>query len=162
MKKIKLTQKKYALVDDEDFEWLNSFNWCYHKAKTNGGYAKRVISERSKPKTIMMHRLINNTSHNMITDHIDGNKLNNQKYNLRTVTRTQNIYNRGSFKRSTSKYKGVCWFKRDNKWRTSITKDRKQYHLGLYTVEEDAALAYNKKAVEFQGEYAKLNLIKEV
>lgn len=157
MKKIKLTQGQYALVDDEDFEWLNSFNWCYYKARNNGGYAARKVGGRSDPKNVMMHRLVNNTPEGFDTDHHDGNKLNNQKYNLRTATSLQNRYNRNSYKGSTSKYKGVGWFKRDSKWRAYIVKDRKNYHLGLYENEQQAALAYNKKALEFHGKFARLN-----
>lgn len=79
--------------------------------------------------------------------------------NVRWVTHAQNQRNKGSFKGSSSKYKGVGWDKAANKWTARISKDGRDKYLGCFTSEADAALAYNIAAKELFGEYAYLNKI---
>lgn len=89
---------------------------------------------------------------------------NDQEYspkNCRWVTRQQNLQNRGSNLNGSSKYKGVYWSKKLQKWRCSIHKNNKTYHLGCFNNEGDAALAYNLKAIEFFGEFANMNKVGE-
>jgi hypothetical protein len=89
MKRIKLTQGKYALVDDEDFESLNKYKWYFHQ-----GYAIRNTKMKfGKRTTIFMHRIITNCPKGKDVDHINMNGLNNQKYNMRVCKRSQNITN---------------------------------------------------------------------
>lgn len=149
MKKIKLTQGKYAIVDDEDYENLNQYNWCF-----NAGYAVRSNYVNGKQiGLLMMHREIMKTPKNMSTDHINHNKLDNRKSNLRIVTQAQNSYNRLGKKKGTSKYKGVSWHKDYKKW--SVVFDKKW--VGSFSDEVEAAKAYDKAAKEKFGEYALLN-----
>lgn len=157
MKKIRLTQNKYVLVDNDDYKLLSKQKWYY-----NQGYACYVkyYNKGKSSHKILMHRVINKTSDGLETDHIDGNKLNNQKINLRAVTKSQNMCNRGLQKNSTSGYKGVAYRgKVINKWRAYITKNKNRYYLGDHVTKELAALAYNNKATELFGEYARLNEI---
>ena len=99
-KRILLTKNKVAIVDDEDYEWLNQWKWKYHK--DNYGY--RTVKYN---KSIFMHRIINKTPDGLFTDHINREGLDNRKCNLRTVTRNQNIFNSKPRKNNTSGYKGV-------------------------------------------------------
>ena len=92
-----------------------------------------------------------------LVDHIDRNPFNNQKSNLRRVTFQQNVMNRGKYAKASSRYKGVGWFKKYKKWRAGIALNDRYYHLGYFTDEKAAALAYNNKAKELFGEYAFLN-----
>jgi hypothetical protein len=94
-------------------------------------------------------------------DHIDGNKLNNQRVNLRFCTRTQNACNGKSRKNSSSKYKGVNFDKQTGRWLARIQMNKKQKNLGRFDNEVDAAIAYNKMATELHGVFARLNIIKE-
>src|SRR3990167_164487 len=110
MKKIKLTQNKYALVDDEDFKELNQSKWLCDSS----GYAGRDVGGRKNKKRILMHRLLNNTPKGFHTDHINRDKLDNRKENLRTTTCSQNILNSKLSKKNTSGHKGVEWYK--NRW----------------------------------------------
>lgn len=159
MKEIKLTQGKVALIDDEDFDRVNSFKWfaVMHRSTF---YARRIVKNNGIQKTIHMHRFIMNCPNDKQIDHIDGNGLNNIKSNLRTCTNNQNLCNRGMNKNNTSNYKGVNYFRRDKKWRARITINGCEKHLGLFDTKEDAAQAYNIAAERYHGEFAKLNEIK--
>lgn len=105
MKKIKLTQNRFALVDNEDYEWLNQWKW-YARKDRDDYYASRDIYNKSK-KQIQMHRVIMNCPEDLVVDHIDGNKLNNQKSNLRVCTNSENLRNRVPKRLPTSKVVGV-------------------------------------------------------
>lgn len=106
-------------------------------------------------RTIIMSReILGITSPSIHIDHRNGNKLCNERWNLRESTPSQNQANmkpRGG----TSKYKGVR--KRGNKWEARITQNRKQIQIGIFDTENEAAIAYNTKAVELFGEFAWIN-----
>lgn len=157
MKEIKLTQGKVALVDDEDFEFLNQFKWRAHKGK-NTFYAVRSIKKDME----WMHRVILNISDSKIfADHRDHDGLNNQKYNLRTCSGSQNNANQVKQKKQTSSiYKGVYYCKITNKWCAQIQKNSKTIVIGRFITEIEAATARNEKAIELFGEFANLNVIK--
>lgn len=158
MKKIKLTHGRTAIVDDEDHEWLSQWKWFF-SAK---GYAERTQylgggAKNEKSKRFLMHRVINNTPDGLETDHINRNKLDNRKCNLRSVTTAQNQINKLPQKNKVSKYKGVCWDKRAKKWKAQLIKNGERVLNSNFKNEKDAALAYNVKAYEFFGENAYLN-----
>lgn len=155
MKEISLgLNGQVALVDDEYYDFLMLRKW-----NLSGGYAATEIQERGIIRRIYMHRLINKTPDGLHTDHINGDKLDNRKANLRTATRSDNQANRGSPNiKKTSRYKGVGWKKRERRWVAKITKDGKKYELGYFKNEDDAAIAYNNKAMELFGEFAYKNV----
>ena len=146
MKKIKLTKGQFALVDNDDFEILNKYHWQYN-AKT-GAEAK-----------ILMHRIVIKAPKDTIVDHIDRNRLNNKKSNLRLCTTEQNNHNTGMFKNNTSGYKGVNWNKREKVWKASITKNNKRVGLGVFKTAREAAIAYNNAVIKLRGEFGWLNKI---
>ncbi|AYA77376.1 Fis family transcriptional regulator [Bacillus sp. Y1] len=156
MKEIPLTKGMVAIVDDEDFEWLSKFNWRYHK-----GYASRTTLLRyGKRKTVLMHReIIGNVAEQV--DHIDGNRLNNTRENLRAASRSENCRNTKSRTGSTSEYKGVSFDKGNKKWRARIKVEYKEMFLGYFNNPHDAARMYNFWAKDLFGEFARLNIIKE-
>lgn len=127
-KKIKLTQGKYALVDEEDFEYLNQFKWHF-----DGLYGAK-----KSPKKIYMHRLLMNSPKGMEIDHINQNKLDNRKSNLRVVNRSLNMFNVGLRKTNTSGHKGIGWNKNKNKWHAKIMIDYKNINLGYFSNIKDA------------------------
>lgn len=140
MKLIELTKGYQAVVDDEDFEFLNQWLWHY-----SNGYAVRKdypLGRREPPTLIRMHRLINQTPEGMDTDHINGNKLDNRKINLRSLDRSGNCHNRRRPRKDNqSGYTGVAWIRATGKWRALITVHGKDYYLGHYIKKEDAILA---------------------
>lgn len=142
MKKIKLTKGKFALVDNEDFEFLNQWKW-YINTK---GYALRRIYIGSGHKNrkgiqIYMHRVVGKIPKKLQTDHINHNKLDNRKENLRAVTNQQNHFNMPLSKNNKSGCKGVYWFKRDKNWHVQITLNAKKIHLGYFNNFTDAVFA---------------------
>jgi hypothetical protein len=154
MKEIPITRGKVALVDDEDYEYLTQTSWCC----LNNGYAMR--GRKDVPE--LMHRIIMNAKDREYVDHINHNRLDNRKCNLRIATKTQNEANKKLQRNSTSGYKGVSLEKRTNRWVAYIGSNKNRKYLGLYASKEEAAKAYNKAAIELYGEFALLNEIKEV
>lgn len=149
MKEIPLTQGKVALVDDEDYGWLSKYKWTIH----SNGYVKTWTGE----ETEYMHRMVMNAVSGQEVDHIDREKLNCQKSNLRFATRSQNNANRDKRETNNCGYKGVRWEEGRKRFLARIGVDGKTYNLGRYKSAIDAAKAYNKAALEIFGEFAKLN-----
>jgi hypothetical protein len=92
-------------------------------------------------------------------DHINGNGLDNRRCNLRSATNSQNQANRRKQKNTSSIYKGVTWNKHAKKWLSQVKFNYEGIYLGLFISEIDAAIAYNAKAKELFGEYARINII---
>ena len=157
MRKIPLTQGKFAVVDNEDFKWLNKHKWCAHK-RGNTWYAERGKQINGKVKMLLMHREILKPKNKEQIDHINGNGLDNRKNNLRFCTVSQNKMNTNC-QYGTSKYKGVYWDKNKKKWRACMGLNNKKIFLGTFQIEKDAAKAYNTAAKANYGEFAKLNII---
>ncbi len=170
MKEIKLTQRKVALVDDEDYEYLNQWKWC--TAKIANTY---YVTRRQKlGNGLSMHRLIMNTPKGMEVDHIDHNGLNNQKHNLRNCTHQQNTMNRACT--GEVKYRGVSKISPNQKhvlkngevkiyinslfYKAYIRINGKLTFLGKYKTAEEAAVVYNNAAIKYYKEFANLNIIK--
>lgn len=140
--------KYFALVDDKDFKWLNQFRW----AITNNGYAVRRVGNR----LFQMHRQIIGTPSEFDTDHINGNKLDNRRCNLRVVTRSQNNANQKINSANTSGYKGVSWNKHLKYWSAYIKYNGKRI-VKYFKTKDEAAKGYNKLAMIYFGKFAKLN-----
>lgn len=161
MKRIPLTKGESAVVDDEDFDRFSRYRWCLH----GDGYAARGYNREGKVRIVKLHHeILGIPELGREVDHINGDKLDNRKCNLRFVTHQQNIFN--TKKRiaaspgvKPSKYKGVVWRNDRNKWRSSITIDGEKVYLGLFLSEQEAARAYNLAASRLFGEFARLNIL---
>jgi len=162
MKKIRLTQGKYATVDSWNYEWLNQWKWYALKScHSHNFYAARKIKlSNCKQVTILMHREILGLKcgDKQQADHINHNELDNREENLRICTLTENNRNRIS-RTGTSKYKGVYWNKGKRKWHAQIGFNGKVIYLGQFISEIKAAKIYNNAALKYHGEYAQLNSI---
>lgn len=160
VKKISLTQGQVALVDNEDYDWLNQYKWYADKRRGNF-YAIRSSWKNGKHYPVYMHREILKLKRGdkRQGDHINHNILDNKRENLRICTNRQNGMNQKVHSNSTSQFKGVCWHKVAKKWIANITIEGKTKHIGLFGLEENAALAYNKAAKKYFGNFAYLNVL---
>jgi len=129
-----------VLVDDEDFAVLSENKWFI----TSNGYVGRSQKVGGKKTTVLMHRQLLNTPYKMDTDHINRNKLDNRRKNLRIVSRRQNMLNVGILRNNTSGERGVVWAPWANKWRAKSRLDGKHVHIGYFDSTKEAGVAYKK------------------
>lgn len=147
MKQIALSQGKFAIVDDEDYEIISKLKWHYN----NCGYATHCGCRNVQ---LLMHREILKLQKGEFCDHINGNKLDNRKCNLRKATKSQNAMNQRLKSTNKSGIIGVSWDSGTKKWRAQIRLNGKSIYLGICSNKEDAAIIYNNKAKELFGEFA--------
>ncbi len=149
MKQIALSQNLFALVDDEDFEWLNKFKWSAWRNKKTF-YAARKVRIKGQQINVLMHRLILNAPANMQGDHINGNGLDNRRENLRLVTPRKNTINRSVRITNKTGYSGVYLDKRTNKFTARIS-----LHIGSFDSFDEAVEARKKAEDEYYGEFTR-------
>lgn len=156
MRIIPLTQGKVAFVDDADFEWLSNIKWhvaINRRRKTTTFYAQHGSKALGR---LSMHRLIvGGLKPGDEVDHKNGNGLDNQRHNLRVASRKLNLANQKMRFGNTSGFKGVRWYA--GKWVARIKCDGTRFHLGRFVDIKDAARAYDAKAMELYGEFARTN-----
>ena len=155
MKEIKLTQGKKVIVDDIDFEELNKLKWYAHKGRGTFYAVRRSDIIDGKLTSVRMHRFIVNAPVGMYVDHIDGNGLNNRRSNLRIVTNSENMQNRGKQKNNKSGYKGVS-LHRGGKWTARIKIKDRYVHLGLFETKIEAHNAYQDAGKKNHRGFSKL------
>lgn len=152
-KEIPLTRGMVALVDDEDYERVSEFKWC---AQLRNGNFYAVRTERGK--NIQMHRFLTGFISFLVVDHKNGNTLDNTRKNLRVCTSNQNKLNSKKRKDSAMKYKGIKFHKKGIKiYQAAIKMNGVTKSLGYYATPEEAARAYDAKARELFGEFARCN-----
>ena len=151
MKKIDVSGKDYALVDDDNYKTLSKLTWYIRKEKDGAKCAQSIFNGRC----LLMHRLVMNLrkgNRNSVI-HLNGNGLDNRKKNLQVMKHAAS--RRGIQSNNTSGYKGVRWHGGNQKWMAQI----KSTVIGYFDRKEEAALAYNKEAVKMYGLGAFLNPI---
>lgn len=152
----RISDIKFVTVDDEDFNWLNQWKWSIH----NKGYAYRWENR----ECILMHRLIAErygiVKKDQHIDHINTIKSDNRKCNLRAATIQENNRNRGKSRQNTNLFKGITKSGNNKKpYKASIWVDNKRIHLGCFTFEIDAALAYDRAAIKYHQAFANINFL---
>ncbi len=146
------------MVDDEDFEMLNTFKWWASNGRRTW-YAVARIQRNGKSRLIRMHQFLVGSTRKVWADHRDSNSLNNQRANLRLCRPVQNGGNCRVSKNSRSGLKGVFWNKEKSKWDAEITVMYKHIHLGRFDSKIDAANAYDSAASLHFGDFALTNKI---
>jgi hypothetical protein len=154
-KEILLRNGMTAIVDDEDFDWLSQWVWT---STGNGGYVRRQVRNGLTCVVVVMHRLVIDAPDGTEVDHINGNKLDNRRCNLRLATSSENHCNRAKYVGTySSQFKGVSWHSASRLWRAQIKVNRRAMHIGYFRTEVDAAIAYNEAAQKHHGAFASLN-----
>jgi hypothetical protein len=161
MKEIELTQGMVAIVDDDNYEELSKYNWCFSRCRSPNeapkGYAIRGGRPDEVKVNILMHRAIMKTPDGMLVDHIDGNGLNNQKCNMRNCTTSENLANHIRAPWSNSGFYGVSRRKDDLKWQAKIKIHGRTIYIGSFDDPEEAARSRDIVAIKLFGEFAALN-----
>lgn len=147
----RVADSRVARVDAEDYELVSAYRWVAYQVGTVGPYA--VTYEARHRRGVYMHKMITGWP---MTDHINHDGLDNRRQNLRPATHAQNNRNQRPKLGGTSEFKGVRWFAARGKWIVQIRGEGKR-HVGCFTSEIAAALAYDAAARERFGDYACLN-----
>lgn len=147
---IELSNGGMARIDICDVELVSGYCWSY--SSKNNKYVRGYIRGRS----VLLHRYLMGEPKNLCVDHINHDPLDNRRANLRICTKQENLWNLQK-KSSKNRFKGVSWHKTDKLWKASICKDGKRENIGLFKCETAASHAYDKRALELFGEFAKTN-----
>lgn len=149
-------EKAESIIDIDDIEKVKKYKW--HTRKAKDGYR---VATRINGKIVYLSNLIMNIKSNRFNmiDHKNHDLFNNTKNNLRKASASQNQHNSRISKNNSSGYKGVCWCKRDKKWKAYIRLNSKLINLGYYNDIKDAVRSFNEAAIKYHGEFACLNKI---
>lgn len=138
------------IFDAKDYAKVKPLKWVYMR-----GYFKAALHG----KEVWLHRHILHVDGNKVVDHINGDRSDNRKQNLRIVTQRQNTWNAGISKSNTTGYKGVYFDSGRKRYSAKIGVSGTYHFLGRYQTVEEAAIAYNEAALRYFGEYARINVV---
>lgn len=153
-------ENRYKISENGEIYSLVSEKLLKHYKGKRGYLVVDLIDGKGKRKICTVHRLIYKAyvkDTDKVIDHIDGNQLNNSLENLRECTNAQNMLNSRSRKGSTSSYKGVSFENQTKRWRAQIVLNGKHTSIGRFDDEINAAIAYDRKATQLFGKFARLN-----
>ena len=159
VREVILTRGMVAVVDDADYESVNSFNWCAAwNNHTKTFYAMSHMNLDGKRITVRMHRLILGIDNPKIQgDHRNGDTLDNRRDNLRIASNSENGCNRKRRTDNSSGFKGVRFYIPNKKWLARIGIKGKRKHLGYFLTREEAYIAYKTAALSMHGEFARVD-----
>lgn len=156
--RLTLTRGQVCYVDVADLPILSQYRWAADRCGPEF-YAVSYLWRSNRSHRLYMHRLLMGAGTSEEIDHINANGLDNRRENLRLATRSQNNANQRLTRRNASGFRGVSWDRTRHKWAAHICFQKKHMALGRHDTAEDAARAYNAKARELFGEYARLNAL---
>jgi len=146
----------YTLINEDDTHLMDGYAWHFD---VSGYIVRRAWKDGKCVKNIRLHRLVIGAKDGQYVDHINENKADNRKENLRIATYSQNLACRGPYKNNTSGYKGVSWDKRRKVWMVLLGYQGKRIYVGSFNDKNKAAQMYNIKAKEIFGDFAYQNVL---
>jgi len=154
-----LTRGQVSIVDNDDIDKIKGYGWYANYTSHNRQYqtTANISLDNGNKRKLYLSRIIMDALDGVEVDHINHNRLDNRKSNLRLCNRRENLCNRPANSSNTSGYKGVVFHKRDKKWQASIRTKKGRIHLGYFNSAIEAATAYNQAALKYHKEFACLN-----
>ncbi len=156
-RRIYLGEGHWTLLDVKDYYRLRIFKWIVYGNGTNLYAIRLRFTAPNKTSTVYMHREIMNPPADLVVDHRNCDGLDNRKENLRFATHAQNTRNRRKKKNGSSQFLGVYFNKEKSAWDSQLMHNGKKIWVGRYKNEIEAAKAYDKAALEYHKEFARLN-----
>lgn len=150
---VPLTNGKFAIIDASDADAVGRFNWSA-KPDRDSFYAATMVHDGGRRKVLRLHRFLM-PGVSEIVDHMDGDKLNCRRSNLRPATIQQNNWNVRRPRHNKSGFKGVSFHRATQKWRATIGVSGIKISLGLHHSKESAHRAYQAAARKYFGEFAR-------
>jgi hypothetical protein len=135
---------KVILIDKGDLKKISMCGWHIG----SGGYG---LVKNKKYEGLMHHFIMGKPPKNMVTDHINRNKLDNRKCNLRIVPHYINTRNTGNHRTNTSGFKGICWCKKDKRFKAKLSVNNKTINLGQFKDIQDAVKARKEGELKYWG-----------
>lgn len=155
MKKIYLSNGGYTIVDDDMYDVLSKYKWkCQKGYATRNAYMGKNKEGEYIYKTISIHSIVLPGKKGFVTDHINRDRLDNRRSNLRLCTNSQNTFNQSPRKDNSTGVRGVFFDRRNNVYYSQITVNRKVYNLGNFKSLAEAYGAYITHSEHFFGEYS--------
>lgn len=150
-KELKLSNGFIALVDAFDYPILSKYKWY----KSSYGYAIHKHYRDGRSIAVLMHKMLVCPPKGMYVDHINGDKLDNRRQNLRAATPRQNSYNAKLSVTNTTGFKGTRFLARTGRYSAQLRVNGKAKHLGYFTTVEEAHAAYCRAAIERDADFAR-------
>ncbi len=161
-RRIYLGENEWTILDQQDYCRLKHFKWVINGNGTKFYAARFIKIGPGKAKIMRLHREIMNPPEGLLVDHKNGDSLDNRRANLRLATHSQNTCNsRKTSSETSSRFRGVTFKKHIRKWAARIKYLGKEIYLGVFDSEIDAARAYDRAAIKYHGEFARLNFPRE-
>jgi hypothetical protein len=160
-RRIYLGEGEWTMVDSADYYKFGHFKWYVCGSGTSYYAVRSAKTGKRKTKIIRLHREIMEAPANRLVDHKNNDGLDNRRENLRLATHSENCCNRQKKSNTTSRFIGVSFIKAKKRWRVATKYHGKTIFIGYYDDEVEAARAYDRAALKYHGEFARLNFPRE-